>query len=101
MSAEHTGARGVNAYILIKTEEAKEDQLASKLRDVLDRVEVRRVQGVFDIVVSLTADATEYVNTTIRDHLRNAPEVKEVEALTWIDDDLTLPIPGTEVRPAA
>jgi hypothetical protein len=101
MSAEHTGIRPVSAYILIKTEEGKADQLAARLRASLDRADVHRVNGIYDVVVSLTADATEYVTAAIRDHLRPDPAVKEVESLVWIDESDTLPVPGTEVRPAA
>ena len=95
--AEHSNIRAVNAYVLIKTKPGTQQDVAHRLRETLGNALVVVVDGSYDIVVSLEADAEEYVTAAVHDHVSTADGVESADVLFWIDPDQIIPVRGQEV----
>lgn len=100
MVAEHSDARSVTAYILVKTEPGAADAVAERLAETIEGALVRRVLGTYDIVMSLEADGQEYITAVMRDHVRVVDGVTDSEALIWYEEGPSAPAQGAEFRAA-
>jgi DNA-binding Lrp family transcriptional regulator len=96
--AEHMESGPVSAHILVRTEEGTADDIAERLRETVAHAQVNRVTGVYDIVVSLTVDGTEYVTRTVRDQVLPVDGVVEAEPLIWSEGAPMDRLKGVEVH---
>ena len=85
MSAEHIGPQRVHAYVLVKVEPGKAAGIVARLRERIPDAAVHRVEGGYDIVVDVEAEAAEYVSAMARDQIRVIPAVTAHDVLIVTD----------------
>ena len=96
--AEHIDARPVNAYILVKVESGEVERIAERLAEQVEGANVRRVSGIYDIVVAIEADGEEYLTRTLHDKVRPVSGIVDAEVLVWYDEGPTAPAHGQELH---
>lgn len=81
MSAEHLGPKLIHAYIVIKVENGQAPDIATRLRERIPDAEVHVVDGSYDIVVEVNAEAEEYLSAMARDQIRVIPAITAHEVM--------------------
>lgn len=80
----------VKAYILIKTESGKEDEVLRELATLTVTEEAHKVFGPFDIVAEIRARDMEAIVDILLTKIRLIPSIVETQSLLVIDAELDM-----------